>query len=458
MRVSSEEQKKSGYSLASQRRLLKEKMRNDNVVPISPPIVDVESGRNFEREGLKKMLKLAKSGSIDFVYIHDLDRLGRHVAETPYLMYKLKEETGVVVRTMSDEYNFEDPFDYVLATIKSFPGDVESRKLGERTQRGKIEKFRQGKWVGPTPFGYRKNASSELEKLPELVPIVADIFQTYGLLGSIKKVTHTINERYSGTIGFSANQIRRILTNSVYIGNPKYGKIEIRTPALAMVPPELYHKVQRLINEKAGKSKIKKYRKPRSILDDFAAKYGTDYVMRVLDILKPDCPKCQTRMVGYGSKSLQRLRVPNFRCPSCKYQRTIPSASELERFQGDLLSCPNCRSVENFNVRRRLDGSDERTCRRCGFSFRLDVQHPLKLVAKGKGKRTRESVKYASGRDNVEPENCSKYNFIGPFNYATKYSPKSFKEAKRVWRKQKVMERKGTQRVTKQEGSTACVG
>jgi len=416
VRVSKEEQKKSGYSLASQIRLLEEKMRREGVAAVHPPIMDVESGRSFEREGLKKLIKLAKSGSIDYVYVYDLDRLGRNVVETPYLMYKLKEETGVVVRTMSDEYNFEDPFDYVVVTIKSFPGDLESRNIGERTQRGKNEKFRQGKWVGPIPFGYRKNVSGELEKLPELEPIVVDIFQTYKMLGNIKKVTHIINERYLNKIGkFSANQIRRILTNSIYIGNPRYGKIEIHAPALAMVAPELYNQVQRLLKRNARKFKVKKYRKPRSILDDFAAKYGMDYVMRVLDVLKPHCPKCQTQMVGDGSKPLKGLWLPNFKCPAWGYQRTVPLVSELGRFQGNLLSCPNCRSVENFDIRETLDGFKEYTCRRCGFSFRMNVQHLSELDAKEKKKK--ES---ALGRVNAEPENRFKCNSIGPLNKITK--------------------------------------
>jgi len=428
-RVSSEEQRKSGYSLASQRRLLEEKMKNDNVGPINSPIVDVESGRNFEREGLKKLLKLDKSGSIDFAYVYDLDRLGRHVAETPYLMYKLKEETGVVVRTMCDEYNFDDPFDYVLATIRSLPGDVESRKLGERTQRGKIEKFKQGKWVAPIPFGYRKNVSGELKKLPELEDIVEEIFQTYIMYRNIKKVTEVINNRYSGRIGkFSTNQIRRILTNSVYIGNPRYGKVEIRVPTLAMVAPELYNKVQRLIENNARKFRVKKYRKPRSILDEFAAEYGMEYVMRVLDILKPHCPKCETQMVGYGSKPVRGLRVPNFRCGSdiCKYQRTIPSAAELERFIGNPLSCPNCRSVENFDTSKTLDGTKEYTCKRCDFSFKLSAQHLSTVEAE------KEGIPYTLDQGNVRPENCFKHDSIDPSNCAIKYSQESVRKPKEM--------------------------
>jgi len=383
-RVSTEEQKKVGHSLPSQVRHLGEKMKSDGVEAVHPPIEDVESGRNFQREGLKKLLKLAEGGYIDYVYAYDLDRLGRNVAETPYLMYKLKE-AGVIVRTMNGEYHFDDPCEYVFVTLKSFFGDIESRKIGERTQRGKNEKFMQGKWVGPTPFGYRKNVRDELEKLPELQPVIVDIFQTYKTLKNIKKLTHTINGRYLDKIGkFSVNQIRRILTNPVYIGRPRYGQNELCAPSLILVAPKVYSEVQCLIENKAKRFKAQEYRKPRSILDDFAAEYGMDYVMRVLDILKPHCPKCKTQMVGNGSKPVKELRLPNFKCPACGYQRTIPSAAELEHFRDGLLSCPRCRSIKNFDIAGTLDGFNKYTCRCCGFSFQARSEGK-----RGKGKRKR---------------------------------------------------------------------
>jgi DNA invertase Pin-like site-specific DNA recombinase len=116
-RVSTEEQRKGGYSLPSQIRLLREKMKTDGVEEVHEPIEDAESGQDFERKGLKKLWELVHAKRIDYVYVYDLDRLGRHVAETPYRMYSLKEE-GVIVRDIREEYNFNDPLAYVIVTIK----------------------------------------------------------------------------------------------------------------------------------------------------------------------------------------------------------------------------------------------------------------------------------------------------------------------------------------------------
>jgi len=371
-RVSSEEQKKSGFSIPSQKRLLEEKMKVDGVVAAHEPIVDAETGRTCEREGLKVLWELGRSGSIDYVYVYDLDRFGRHVVETPYLMYKLREETGVIVRTIDREYNFTDPIDFLFAVFKSYTGDVESRKIGERTQRGKVEKFRNGKWVGPVPFACRRSTSGELEKVGELEPIVRKIFETYKEKGDVKEVARVINGLYSKTIGnFSADQIRRILANPVYAGRPRYGKTEFSAPQLSMVAADLFDNVQLLLEKKAQKSKIKKERKPKSVLDDLTSEYDTGSVVSFLKVYKAHCPRCGTEMQGNGSKPshvTEGFRLPNFRC-KCGYQITAPNDSELERFQTGP-SCPRCRYLK-FDVTSRLDGFNEYVCRRCHSSFML---------------------------------------------------------------------------------------
>jgi DNA invertase Pin-like site-specific DNA recombinase/transposase-like protein len=385
-RVSTEEQRKKGFSLDSQVRILGELMKRDGVEEVHPPITEAESGRDFEREGIEELLRLAQEGSIDYVYVYQLDRLGRHIVETPSLMWKL-HEFGVTVRTPRREHELDQPFEYLLTVMESYRGDEESRLIGERTQRGKREKFMQRKkWFGPVPFGYRLDGDW-IEKNPELEPIVAEIFSTYIKIREVKKTTEEINKKFK--LRLSGCQIRRILSNPIYIGRPKYGKQEVHDPELAIIPEQHFTAAQALLEGKASKRRAKRARKPNSILDEWARKFGIDYVARVLEELKPLCPKCTKvevrnggevfvgpKMVGNGSKIVEGVRLPRFRCPLCGHQRTIPLGSQLEYFQGgNLLICPNpkCRAVDNFAVRRLLDSSWEYTCRDCGLSFRTNV-------------------------------------------------------------------------------------
>lgn len=209
-------------------------------------------------------------------------------------------------------------------------------------------------------------------------------------------------------------QIRKILSNPIYIGKPTFAGNEVDAPQLAMIlPPERFHMVQAMLAEKAAKRGVKKVRKPRSILDGWARRFGTDYEVRVLDELKPICPRCRKIkvgedgsriitgpiMVGNGSKIVRGVRVPRFMCPSCGHQRTIPPGNRIECFQGaDLLICPNskCRAVENFELRQLVDGSYEYTCQDCGLAFRIGIppeKSARRLPNSGEGKRKKDIKK-----------------------------------------------------------------
>jgi len=425
-RVSSDEQKKN-YSLPSQTRLLTERMERDGVEQVHDPILDTETSyRDFyAREGLKQLWKLAQEKKIDYVYVYALDRLGRNAAETPHLMYLLKNLYGVITRTISEEYNFEDPIDYVLAALRSYTGQMESKQIGERTLRGKLEKFRQGKWVGPVPFGYKKNADDVLGKQPELELIVRDIFSTYLEKGSINYVADYVSRKYSAQIGkFAPDKLRRVLTNPIYKGFPRYGHVDISSPHLTILPADPYDKVQVLMNKKGARCKVKSCRKPQSFLDELAADHGIDRVMKVLDILKPHCPKCGHEMVGNGSKPEKglKIRLPNFICPACKYQRTIPSPSELERLKG--LCCPACKGME-FEVEKTPHALREYTCKRCGFCFETQGQH---------SGDAEETSKQTLGTSQRLAESDQALVDLGPLRYATDASVAVFKEARKRMR------------------------
>jgi len=396
-RVSTEEQRKGGYSLSSQIRLLREKMESDNVEEIHEPIIDADSGKDFERKGLKKIWELVHVKLIDYVYVYALDRLGRHVAETPYLMWSLKEE-GVIVRDIKEEYNFDDPMDYVYVTMKCAQAHAESDSIGERTQRGKNEKFAQGKWVGAVPFGYQKNAGGTLEIQADLRLIVIEIFQTYEKIRDIKLTTQMINERHSPKIGMlSPNQVRTILTNPVYIGRPRYGKTQSLIEKLAIVDPTLYDEIQIIIQNKARKHQAKDKKKTLSKIYELVSEYGVDHVMKVLRFLKPHCPRCDSIMVHNGHKRVLDLKLPNFICTrtndkDCKHERTFPQASELKQFHENLIRCPKCGVVEDFVKTETLNGSIEYTCRRCNASFQF-LKKDLRKTNKSQTQKSEDNHK-----------------------------------------------------------------
>ena len=400
-RVSTDDQKDNGYSLQRQERELREKMLRDGVEEIRQPIEDVESGRDFNRQGLKLLLQLAHGGLIDYVYVYDLDRLGRDVIETPYLMHKLKK-LNVVVRDIKEEYNFDDPIQYVYVTIKCYRSHAESIRIGDRTQGGKIEKFKEGKWVGPPPFGCRINSDGFLEIIPEMKDVIRDLFQIVAGCHNYKRAVELINEKHSKIVGLiTISKLRNIIKNGVYIGLPKYGSTERVTPSLNIVSEDLWGRIQRFRSNTSKRNKPKLRRKPYTIIDDLAREYGLDYCLCVLKEFKPVC-QCGQLMVGNGNKTVMGLSVPKFLCPN-GHEKTIPSGEQLEHFMKKHISCPTCRSVDNYNRIVSLDGSVLYECKCCSTIFQF-TQKELsgKDKALSNGTTIHENSNWNKNRDSIE--------------------------------------------------------
>jgi len=373
-RVSTEEQKRSGFSIPSQIKPCSAKMASDGVEQVHEPIVESESALTTERDAIAILFDLARQG-LDYVYVYALDRLARNVAEGPYVLYKLRQ-MGVIVRTPNREYDLNDPIQCVFAVLEFYAGQMESIKIGERTARGKAEKFSSGKWVGPIPFAYIKNAAGELEKVPEQVEVVRAIFEEYCRTASVKETLATINSQYSSKHGtFSFDRIRRILSNSIYVGRAHWGKHERFAPQHAMIHSDLFEKAQLLI-EKSNRRKpcASLGRNPKPLLDDLSTQFDTATITRFLRLFRPHCPRDNVEMHGNGTKpsKIANWRLPNFRCSVCGYERTIPSERELETMLA-ALSCPRCRCTElNTTIEPdRPDDLSEYVCSRCAISFTI---------------------------------------------------------------------------------------
>lgn len=375
-RISSEDQ--SVYSLPSQKRVCKEKMEKDGVKEVCGPFEDEESGfKEVEREGFSNLMRRAIAGEIDYVYVYDLDRLGRHVAETPYLMHRLKQ-MGVIVRDRKEEYCFDDPFQYVYVSIKCYRAHVESVRIGERSKEGILEKLKEGKWVGDAPFGLRVNAGESLEENPEIAPIYLDFFQMYATNGDdCKTVAQRITKKYPSLGLMKPDRLRRLLRNRAAIGELKWAEFQVNRPDLRLIPQDLWQAVQEKLDAKSKLHIVKRKRKPYSLWDDLAIEYGKEYVICMLKEVKPVCPKCGSIMGGNGNKKVLGIEVPNFKCSAtvnreCKYQKTIPDEEELKCFLKEHISCPVCRAVEQYDKVVTLDGSTKFGCKRCDTIFEFN--------------------------------------------------------------------------------------
>lgn len=149
VRVSSDDQKK-GYGPALQlEQTMKVAVENDRCIVRPEHVIDDSvSGSHDNRPGWKKLLEIARRGEIDSVYFWKLDRMMR---DEYYFYVNERELKELHVELRFATQNLDDPFNRAIQVAVAAE---ERRKILERTYGGRVRALRDGKWVGPTPYGY----------------------------------------------------------------------------------------------------------------------------------------------------------------------------------------------------------------------------------------------------------------------------------------------------------------
>jgi site-specific DNA recombinase len=192
-RVSTDEQARSGYSLAQQIEALREYAEHEGFEVLEEIQDAGQSGASLERPGLDAVRDLVASGGVTVVLAQDRDRFAREPAYL-YLLKREFEEHGTTIRALNDRGDDTpegDLTDGILDQIAKF----ERAKTAERTRRGKLKRAREGKVVANhTPdYGFRYTADREgYEVDAERMAVVRRIFEMVALEGkrlhAVKKI------------------------------------------------------------------------------------------------------------------------------------------------------------------------------------------------------------------------------------------------------------------------------
>ncbi|MBD0328108.1 MAG: recombinase family protein, partial [Pyrinomonadaceae bacterium] len=177
-RVSTDEQARSGYSLAQQLEALREYATREGYEVLEEVQDPGQSGASLERPGMDHMRDLVAAGGVSVVLALDRDRFAREPAYH-YLLRREFEEHGTKVRALNDRGD-ESPEGELTDGILDQLAKYERAKTAERTRRGKLRKARQGKIVaGRRPnFGFRfNNARDGYEVDQENMRVVRGIFE-----------------------------------------------------------------------------------------------------------------------------------------------------------------------------------------------------------------------------------------------------------------------------------------
>jgi site-specific DNA recombinase len=220
-RVSTDEQARSGYSLAQQLEALRvycERERYEVLEEVSDP---GQSGASLERPGMDRVRDLVAAGGVSVVLAQDRDRFAREPAYH-YLLRREFEERGTKIRALNDRGD-DSPEGELTDGIMDQLAKYERAKIAERTRRGKIRKAREGKIVATRkpPYGFRYTETRDglVVHEPEML-VVEKIFRLAAEgLGTSAIQRRLYNEKVpspGGKGSWSRRSIKQLVMSDVY--------------------------------------------------------------------------------------------------------------------------------------------------------------------------------------------------------------------------------------------------
>ncbi|MFZ5827966.1 MAG: recombinase family protein [Bacillota bacterium] len=229
MRVSTEEQAASGYSLAGQREKLELFAQLQGYAIGGWYRDDGVSAKDLNRPEFQRMMEEAQRG--DVILVYKLDRLTRSVRDLDELLRRF-EADGLHFRSVTEQFDTTTATGRLMIRMVGEFAQWERETIAERTAFGKQKKIAAGEWGGGRPpFGYtlepsdRVKGGRTLMRLvpdPDSAPLVVKIFERYlaghGLRGIATWLNQEVGARSAMGRRFDSIKVGRILQNPMYLG------------------------------------------------------------------------------------------------------------------------------------------------------------------------------------------------------------------------------------------------
>ncbi|WP_312906969.1 recombinase family protein [Tissierella praeacuta] len=313
---------------------------------------DGKSATNTKkRDDFNAMIDDCMAGKIDMVLTKSVSRFARNTVDSLQTIRKLKEK-NIAVYFEKENINTLDGTGELLITILSSQAQEESRNLSENTKWGITRRYENGIIaINHKKFmGYTKDEDGELIIVPEEAEIVRRIFRMYLEGSSILEITRAlerdkiktatgkdkwhpgviekmlINEKYMGDALLQKTYTVDFLTKKRVKNNGIVPQYYIEDNHEAIIPKELFYKVQEekarraSLNKSAVTRKANKLKKEKS---KFSSKYALTEIL-----VCSECGHPYRRQVWskYGQKSAVwrcENRLKNGTKANCKHSPTL---------------------------------------------------------------------------------------------------------------------------------------
>lgn len=152
IRVSTQEQATSGYSLDAQKAKLEAYAALYDIELVDIVVDAGVSAKSLKREGLQRVLTTLDNGGADAVLIFKLDRLTRSVKDWNVLIEKYF--TNKALLSVSDQIDTRTAAGRLCLNVLMSVAQWERETIGERTSTALQYKKSQGQHIGSVPYGY----------------------------------------------------------------------------------------------------------------------------------------------------------------------------------------------------------------------------------------------------------------------------------------------------------------
>ena len=305
-----------------------------------------------KRDDFNAMIEDCMAGKIDMIITKSVSRFARNTVDALQTIRKLKEK-NIAILFEKEGVNTLEGSGELLITILSSQAQEESRNISENTRWGIVRRYENGIIsVNHKKFmGYTKDKKTgELVIVPEQAEIVRRIFRMYLEGSSILEITRALEEdkikTVTGKDTWHPGVIERMLINEKYMGDvlmqktytvdfltkkrvknngivPQY---YIEDNHEAIIPKEIFYKVQEEKARRASLNKSAVTRKANKLKKE-KSKYSSKYALTEI-LVCAECghPYRRQTWSKYGQKSAVwrcENRLKNGVKATCKNSPTL---------------------------------------------------------------------------------------------------------------------------------------
>ncbi len=225
------------------------------------------SGGHLERPALQRLMQAVDEKRVDQIVVYKIDRLTRSLSDFAKLVDRLDAAEASFV-SVTQSFNTATSMGRltlnVLLSFAQFEREVTAERIRDKIAASK----RKGLWMGGTsPIGYLpdgrtlKIEASEAETIKALYGLylkhknVREVAERADRLGLKSRTRQRPNRKTSGGTPFERGHIHHILTNPIYAGRIRHKQKVYDGLHPAIIDPETWEEVQRLLADGAARER-----------------------------------------------------------------------------------------------------------------------------------------------------------------------------------------------------------